>query len=193
MLIGNTAMETTLLMPDEANFRLDETALREKLAAHVPPSRVNALIEALRAEEGDLSPSDVFFRITSDARLRLRAIHQAERKAAQNAAPVYMYVTEWRTPVDGGKWRSPHVVDLPLIFDNVALAPSMVGTGNDAHAMAAIMSSAWIAFARTGNPKIPELPDWPRYDTTTRATMRLDTESRVVNDPHRQVRLLLQS
>jgi para-nitrobenzyl esterase len=192
MLIGCTGTETTLLMPAEENFRLDEAAMRKQLEAHIPPERVGPVVEALRAEEGALSPSDVFFRITSDLRMRNRSIEQASRKAAQ-PAPVYMYVTEWQTPVDGGKWRSPHVVDLPLVFDNVWLAPSMLTYDYDgrAQAMATTMSEAWINFARTGDPNTKSLPSWPRYDTADRATMRFDTESRVINNPHGAVRALL--
>lgn len=194
LLIGCTGTETTLLMPQDENFRLDEATLRRKLEAHMPPEKVVLAVEALRAEEGALSPTDVFFRITSDMRVRNRSIEQATRKAAQ-AAPVYMYVTEWKTPIDGGKWRSPHLVDLPLIFDNVSLAPSMLGYtyeyGDGAQTMADRMADAWIAFARTGNPSTGALPVWPRYDEAGRATMRFDNESRIVNDPHRDLRKVI--
>ena len=191
LLIGCTGTETTLLMPDDENFRLDEAAMRKKLAEHIPPGVVSAAIDALRAEEGALSPSDVFFRVTSDVRMRNRAIEQASRKVAL-PAPVYMYVTEWVTPIDGGKWRSPHVVDLPLIFDNASSALSMVGHSfGRADTMAAKMSEAWIAFARSADPSTKTLPRWPRYDMATRSTMRFDDESRIVDDPHRELRRLL--
>ena len=39
------------------------------------------------------------------------------------------------------------------------------------------MSSAFVAFARTGNP------GWPAYDTSRRPTMVFDLQSRVENDP----------
>ena len=191
LLIGSTGTETTLLLPDDENFRLDEAAMRKKLAEHMQPDRVGPAVDALRVEEGALSPPDVFFRVTSDLRMRNRAIEQASHKAAQ-PAPVYMYVTEWLTPIDNGMWRSPHVVDLPLIFDNAWYAPSMVGDSlGRADAMAAKMSEAWIAFARSGDPNTKTLPQWPRYDTATRATMRFDDECRVINDPHRELRRLL--
>jgi carboxylesterase type B len=137
--------------------------------AHAPPRlagrlRVVGLSPRLKPcalKKGRSLQATSFFRITSDLRMRNRSIEQATRKAAQ-AAPVYMYVTEWKTPIDGGKWRSPHVVDLPLIFDNVSLAPSMLGYeyvyGYGARVMAARMADAWIAFARTGNPGTNALP-----------------------------------
>ena len=46
------------------------------------------------------------------------------------------------------------------------------------------MSDAWVAFARTGNPNTPGLPHWTAYDTTKRATMILNNECRMVDDPH---------
>jgi para-nitrobenzyl esterase len=52
------------------------------------------------------------------------------------------------------------------------------------------MSAAWAAFARTGNPSHPGIPEWPAYDATRRATMILDAECRVLDDPFREERLL---
>ena len=59
---------------------------------------------------------------------------QAELKAAQNASPVYLYELAWQTPVDGGRWHSPRwhsprLLDLALVFDNVARSAAVVGTG----------------------------------------------------------------
>jgi para-nitrobenzyl esterase len=45
------------------------------------------------------------------------------------------------------------------------------------------MQTAWARFARTGNP------GWESFDTTTRATLMLDRESRVEHDPGRGERL----
>ena len=122
-------------------------------------------------------------------------MRQAESKAAQRAAPVYMYQLNWQTPVDGGKWKSPHALDLPLTLDNVARSQSMLGGAPEQMAAAQVladqMSAAWIAFARTGNPNTPAAPFWPAYDTQTRATMLFDTVSSVVNDPRKEERLLL--
>jgi para-nitrobenzyl esterase len=44
------------------------------------------------------------------------------------------------------------------------------------------MSDAWIAFARTGNPSHPGIPDWPTYDVRRRPTMVFDVDSRLVDD-----------
>ena len=92
--------------------------------------------------------------------------------------------------MDGGKWRAPHTLDIPLSFDNIVHGASMIGTGPEARAMAATMSELWIAFARTGNPNTPHLPSWPPYDLTRRPTMVFDTVSKIVDDPRGDERRL---
>ena len=48
------------------------------------------------------------------------------------------------------------------------------GTGPEAERLSQRMMDAWIAFARSGDPTHPELPDWPTYDARTRVTMLFD-------------------
>ena len=83
---------------------------------------------------------------------------EAERKAAQAQAPVYQYYFTWRSPVRDGKLRTFHTLEIPFVFDNVDAAKSMTGSGKDRYELAARMSSAWVAFARTGDPNHPGLP-----------------------------------
>ena len=76
-----------------------------------------------------------------------------------------------------------------FVFDNIAHAPGMTGDLPEAHALARKVSQAWVAFARNGTPDHAELTPWPAYTETERATMILDNECRVVNDPDREQRL----
>jgi len=43
---------------------------------------------------------------------------------------------------------------------------------------------AWVAFARTGNPRTAALPDWQPYTVACRSTMLLDTACRAVDAPY---------
>jgi hypothetical protein len=52
------------------------------------------------------------------------------------------------------------------------------------------ISSAWLVFARTGDPATPELP-WPVWRPDSRATIVSDTGSRVVNGFREDERTLL--
>src|SRR6185369_8875039 len=98
------------------------------------------------------------------------------------------------TPVDGGKWGSPHSMEHPFVFDNVALSESMVGPSQAApQAMADQISPTWVAFARSGNPNNPAIPHWPAYTTANRTTMVFDTTSQAVGDFREDERRLVQS
>ena len=116
----------------------------------------------------------------------------AERKTALMRAPVYLYRLDWMTPVENGKFRSPHSLDVPMVFDNVARSASLIGTGaGEAQRIADTMSSAWIAFARDGSPNAPGLPAWPPYSLRERPAMIFNVSSRAIDDPFFEERALL--
>jgi para-nitrobenzyl esterase len=46
------------------------------------------------------------------------------------------------------------------------------------------MAELWSSFARTGKPAAKAQPEWPAYTPQTRATMEIDADCKVVNDPY---------
>ncbi len=195
MIIGTTKTETTALIGagDPSTFTLDDAGLRKQLAPWMAANEVDRVINGYRKFAPGASPSELFFAITSARRVRQQAWAQAERKAAQNQAPVWLYELDWQTPVDGGKWRSPHSLDLAFVFDNVAKSESMVGGGGEPRALAEQMSAAWLAFARTGNPNNKASPQWAPFRLPDRTTMVFDVKSRTANDFRGDERQLLAS
>lgn len=197
MVLGNTRFETTWLIGggDPSLFSLTWDTLPAKLRRNSPNMGDldrDAVIADYRRFYPDYSPSDVFFAATTASRSWRGQVAEAERRAQQPVARgrTHVYELDWRTPVDGGKWRAPHTLDIPLLFDNVIYGASMLGNGPGAAALAATMSEMGIAFARTGHPQTPRLPAWPNYDLARRATMVFDTDSRVVDDPRGDERRL---
>lgn len=134
----------------------------------------------------DATPYQVQARIATDSGFGGRAITMAERKAARDRDNVYMYVVEWPSPAFGGQFGAVHGVDLGLILAN----PRTPIAGNTAEArkMAHIIGSTVAAFGKTGNPNCDAVPDWPAYNSDTRATMIFNTECRVENDPTGKLR-----
>ena len=66
---------------------------------------------------------------------------------------------------------------------------NMCGSGRKEGRQKALeLASAWIAFAKTGNPDNEHMPHWPKYDAAARATMIFDTNTRVINDPRSAMR-----
>src|SRR5882672_1851196 len=130
--------------------------------------------------------------IASDNGMRVGPITQAERKSEQATAPVYSYYFRWLSSVRQGKLRAYHCLDIPFAFDNVEVATSMTGTLQSRYALATKVSTAFANFARSGDPNGAKgLPQWPKFDTKTRATMVLNDESVVTNDPFGAERQML--
>jgi para-nitrobenzyl esterase len=176
MLIGSNETENTFFMgADEKLFSLDEAELKARLSADV--------IAVYRRNRPKATPSDLFFVITSDQRIRMGAITMAERKAALHRAPAYMYFFTWKAPADGGKWRSPHTIELPFVFETYDKA-TVTGTGPERKILGDRVSGAWAAFARNGNPNHKGLPSWKPYTVPDRNTMIFDNECKSVDDPN---------
>jgi len=197
MVMGNTHDETTGLIGagDPATFSLTWETLPGKLAQQVKQFTGNLAPETIVAQYRrlypDYTPSDVFFAATTAARSWKGFVLESQSRAAQNGAPTYVYCVNWRSPLDGGRWKAPHTVDIPLVFDNPAESNYTRGAA-EAQTVADAMNGALLAFARTGNPDTPALPPWPRFDRVRRPTMIFDVPSRVENDPRGAERRLFE-
>ena len=194
MLIGTcrTELSNQVGSADPTTFDLDESDLVDRLARYLPAEDVPGLVTTVRRSSPDASPSEVFFTLATARGYWLDSVLQTERKAELGRAPVYSYRLMWHTPVEGGRRITPHSLDLPFVFDNVAHAPDMVGEPTaETAALAQAMSESWIAFARTGDPNNAHVPAWAPYDTDRRTVMLFDTESAAVDDPHRDERLAM--
>jgi para-nitrobenzyl esterase len=189
LMIGHTRTEMTLSSP-ASDFTLDEAGMRSRVKATLGDS-ADHVIEVYRKVNPNASPSDLYFLIASDDRYGAPVMKIAERRAALNQAPVYLYYFRWETPVQGGRLKSPHTIEIPFAFDNVKIAASLTGGGPEAMALADKVSDAWIAFARTGNPNTPKLPKWTPFNPADRPTMVFDNETKLVNDPIREQRVAM--
>ncbi len=193
LMIGTNLTETTLFtLGDQAAFQLDDAGLQARMTAMLGQRNGEAAVKTYRAAWPKASPSDLYFLMTTDrsSGFRRGATQIAELKAAEGRAGVHLYQMLWKTPVMDGMLRSPHGLEISLVFNNPD-APStapMTGGGPRALAMAEVMSDAWTAFARTGDPSTPKLA-WPAYDLDKRTTMLFDETSRAASDPFRDTRV----
>jgi para-nitrobenzyl esterase len=190
MVLGNTHDETRTLIGrgDPSIFALTWETLRPKLEASSPFMGTldrGEVIAAYRTMYPAYTPADVFFAATTASRSWRGQVIEAERRAADpvSADRTWVFQLDWRTPIDGGRWGAHHGLDVPLIFDNVPLAPHMVGTGSDAQVVADQMSETVLAFARTGRPGNPRIPAWPAYDLARRRTLIFAATPSIVDDP----------
>jgi para-nitrobenzyl esterase len=186
VIIGTNKDEATLFMAFDPSFgKLTAEDARKRFDAQLGEKSAEAFEMYRKALPQD-PPTYWVSSMTTDMGTWMNSIRLAERKAAQRAAPVFMYRLDWESPVANGTLRSPHGLDVGLVFDhaNSADSQAMLGTGPEPGKLAALMSQAWVNFARTGDPSQKGLA-WPRYDGQARKTMIFDLPSHIVSDPDR--------
>lgn len=206
LIVGSNRDETAFFFNerhDTATFNLTDAGLKERIAKDFG-ANADAVLDTYRKSRPDASPSDLYIAITTARMIGLGAITIAERKYAQHGAPVYMYIftheSDFIVPGTQHKLGAAHALEIPFKFNNIQPAgrggPQPPGggfmsvSGPDSEKTAHNMSEMWSTFARTGHPAAKGQPDWPAYTTDKRATMEIDAECKVVDDPYRLERLL---
>lgn len=193
LLIGTVETEVTFF-PHQILDPIDDASLHahvKQILRRASDAQVDEVIAAYRKGRPKASNTDLYLIIASDATFRQGVLVEADRKAAQGGAPVYQYYFTWRSPVRDGKLRTFHTLEIPFVFDIVDECQSMTGSGQDRYALAAKMSGAWTAFARSGNPNHAGLAHWPAFDETKRAVMIFNDKCEAVDDPYGDARRAL--
>ncbi len=199
LLVGYNRDETVFFFNQQRNtevYNLTEESLKERLAKEFT-GNAEAVFDAYRKSRPDASPSDLYIAITTARMIGIGAMTIAERKSAQHGAPAYLYVfkhaNESLIPGTQHKMGTPHAMEITYKFYNVE-RPGQQG-GNAGGGLMSIsrpesvkaahnMAELWSTFARTGKPAAKGQPEWPAYSAQVRATMEIDTDCRIVNDPH---------
>jgi para-nitrobenzyl esterase len=192
LLIGHTQTEETLYdRPTPEKLAIDEAALRARVGTRIG-GNPDPVIAAFRQARPKATPWDLWILIATDHPRGAYSRELARRKAEQRGAPAFLYRFDWETPEGGGHMRSPHTVEIPFVFNNIAIAGPLISKMPEAQTLADKVSAAWVAFARTGNPNTSKLPQWPAYSAAARETMLFNDVSRVEKDPDRVSRLAME-
>jgi para-nitrobenzyl esterase len=183
MIIGNTHDETRAFLRDAKYYELTWDEVPELLVSNMRVDiRPEYVVERYRELYPDYSPSQVFFAATTAARSWRGAIIEAEERSRQAGARTWAYQLDYASPVEP-HMGAPHTLDIPLVFGNLAAEGSISGTGSEARAVAARMSDAFIALARSGDPNHAGIPVWEPFALPRRPTLVVDIDTRMVDDP----------
>ncbi len=182
-MIGSVRDEATL-PPAE----IDEAQLRRRVDPLAGPDNTVKLLELGRKAHPHASNAELFRLLASES-FRFDGITQAERRAALRKAPSWLYLFTWEDEVR----KAFHTVEIPFTFDNAHLVKRRANGSPEVDGMAKMISTAWVAFARTGNPNHAGMPKWEPFDAQKRLTMVFDTVSKVVPDPTSTDRLNLKA
>jgi para-nitrobenzyl esterase len=106
------------------------------------------------------------------------------RSAAGNAT--WMYWFTWASPAFGGVLGSAHALDIPFAFDNLHQPgiDMLLGDGAERQSIATRFADEISSFSAKG------APSWEPFDTTERATLRIDTTVELLHDPEGELRAL---
>jgi len=188
LIIGSNKDEATLMMGFDSNFgTYTADAVQKQFTAMLGAERGARAFEIYRNRAADDQPTYWLSAISTDIAFRIGSIVEAERKAAQNAAPVFMYRFDYEAPVAGGVLRAFHGAEVSFVL-NGSVSGEMAPTGPEQQGLADKMSQAWLNFAHTGNPSQKGL-EWPRYDGISRKTMLFNKQNEAVSDPDRTTRV----
>lgn len=140
-------------------------------AAKTYGDRAADIIAAYQEAYPNAEPKD-FFRL--DVIFRPGTIEQADIKANDGGAPVYMYMFNYVAPTIDGKYLAPHCAEIAFAFNNVMHSANMTGGTAEGVKLGGEVSDAWLNFARTGNPNAESLPTWDAYTVEDGAIMIFD-------------------
>ena len=171
LITGTVFNEQTNALDREGGGRMTEAELQENISEAFG-SNGPAIIDAYRRDWPGATAFEIYAAIAAEP-FRRCAFEQAARKSMLNAAPSYVYVYNWHTPMLDGRPGTFHACDLVFSFDNAARCFQYGGLTPEALAMSKRISGAYVAFARNGNPNHPDLPHWPAH-TRDGATMVFD-------------------
>ncbi|MGH9572163.1 MAG: carboxylesterase/lipase family protein [Candidatus Acidiferrales bacterium] len=181
-------------------YSLTDATLKERLARELG-ANADAVLDAYKKSRPGDSPADLYVAIATARFDVIGSVTIAERKYAQQGAPVYMYnfVHESKRLIPGTNhiYGAAHAAEIVYKFNNVP-APeigsptsgpttgSVFGSADQSSIDTALnMSGFWSSFARTGHPSAKGQPAWPPYTAEKRATMFIDAQCKVVDDPYR--------
>ena len=195
LIIGNMHDEAVFNQRNNAAFfHQDEAAVTASESRRLGANAAT-ILAAYRKAMPDATPVEIAVAIETATFNGNNTVTLADRKSQQPAA-VFRYRNDHRSnvPVAGTDWtlRACHASDISQVFDNYEL-PDLQGTGPGIAEVSHAMSGYFASFARHGVPSMDGLPAWPRYNTSTRATMILNTECHVENDPDSDIRKMWQS
>src|SRR5262249_1404181 len=125
MLIGTNLNEFVhgVDNPDACSLTTEQLEDRPKPRHR---DRTTAIPPPYREEYPDARPFDLLS-VISTAALRQGAVEQAKRKAALGAAPAYLYLFAWHTPMLDGRPGAFHSSEIAFVFDNADRCVNLTG------------------------------------------------------------------
>jgi para-nitrobenzyl esterase len=186
MILGNVHDETNVeIRGTEITWDNVADTLKTAVSQYLGPYTAQEVV----AEYREIYPNYTADQVATAAATAFRAWPgqrwEAERRAANPISRSRTWV--YQMNFAGANGKAMHTIDIPFMFDNIAMAEAQVGSSPEhlaaANALAATMSKMLVTYGVTGNPNFAGLPHWPAYDLKNRSTMIWDRSPHIENDP----------
>jgi len=127
---------------------------------------------------------EIYEAYMTDWIFRIPSIKFAEAQG-KHQKNTYMYLFNWKTPFDNGKYGAMHALEISFVFgafweDYLFTFPKKT---DETEALSEKMMNAWVSFAKAGNPNHTGIPIWPSYDIEKRNTIIFDKNIELWDDP----------
>jgi para-nitrobenzyl esterase len=199
LMIGTMANELSYweFYDTETDHICDQTA-SDNIVTSIDPAqtpRIQELFDLYQQnpERSGYSEGDIMLAIEGDYVFRIPALQLAEAQAVN--ANTYVYQVDY--PVNLPDYpcqnnHSPHGSELWFVFGkiNKQASTDFIGVARDAQDTAVRerlmneMMTAWVNFAKTGDPNGSTLPAWALFNPETQAVMRFGESTWVENAPY---------
>lgn len=131
------------------------------------------------------SPIEMVAAMQTDQNFRSPAWDLCETRVKAGVS-TWMYWFTWPTPIFDGIFGCCHALDLPFMFHNLN-APNVelfTGDAPNRTLIADTFSSELLRFAKDTSVS------WPEFDLENRATLQINLDSKVINNPEPELREL---
>ena len=189
LLIGTNRDELTLFgLGNPALMALDVDGVTRWVENAAPDLSALQVVDAYRSAREtrgeSIEPNALWVAIGTDVVFRWPSLQLAAAQAARGAR-AYVYLFDWESPAFGGILGSCHALELPFVFGAVRLPVVQVfsGSGPAVEALSAQMQTAWLSFAKTGDPGHPGIGAWRPWGAADRATMIFGAHTRLESAP----------
>lgn len=192
LLVGSTETENGWVGPPP--YELSDADMLDRFSARLAAgdaAKGRELVNLYKKLHPDMRNQMLWLTAESDDTRRRDAQLASRLKYEQGAAPAYLYFFDWYSPVHNHRMGAYHTLDIPFVFYNMDLGASMTGSAQARYELGHVMSAAWAAFARSGNPDHADMPHWQAFNPNEYPTMMFGESVRVKNDPNREARLAL--
>lgn len=153
LLVGHTRHEQRLLTALSGRLGQITRAEAEETARHFAP-------DPSRYLDAFDDPEELYEVVRSDWLFRMPSLALAQAHLACGGG-THVYELTWPAPGLGGVLGACHGLDVPLVFGNLTTGQTAMLIGEptpQAYAVSEQMRTAWVAFARDGDP------GWPSFD-----------------------------